>query len=84
LVREMIDTVPDCTVVAVHPDDYNDHLRDVLGEEFVHTRSIATMMSGCMGHYLRPGGLPPVALVIRHSIPRGEARAGSVSLLKGL
>ena len=54
--RGLIPTVSGCTTVVVHPEDYNDHLRNVLGEELVRTRNIATMMSGCVGHLARGAG----------------------------
>lgn len=81
LVRGIIPTIPGCTTVVVHTEDYNQHLRNVLGEELVRTRNVATMMSGCVGHFIRPDG-KAVALFVRDWVPRGEARVGTVSVLK--
>lgn len=77
----LLGTIPDAAVVIVHPEDYHEHLRLVLGEVFVRATNQATIISGCAGHFYR-GNDAITALYLRRSVPRGEVRAGTVSLLK--
>jgi hypothetical protein len=79
----LLGTIPDAAVAIVHPEDYHEHLRLVLGEVFVRATNQATIMSGCAGHFYR-GNDAITALYLLRSVQRGEVRVGTVALLKEL
>ena len=78
----LLSSVPEATVAVVHPEDYREHLREVLGEGFVQATNQATLTSGCVGHFHRAN--ISIALYLRRSVQRGEVRVGTVALLKEL
>lgn len=74
---------PDTRCVVVHPEDYVQHLRENLGDQFTNTSNQGTLLSGCVGVYKCDNG-KLVTVYVRKTLPKGSVRAGNLSVLTGL
>lgn len=79
----LLSSLPDAAVAMVNPTDYHRHIRLDLESILVPATNQATIMAGCIGHIPRMGDRV-TALYLRSSVPLGEVRVGTVSLLKEL
>jgi hypothetical protein len=73
----------DTRTIVVNPQDFVNHLRAGLDEGFLPATSQATLMGGCVGAFRRADGRI-VTVYVRQGVPRGEVRAGNLSVLNHL